>query len=130
MTEGSYADLIGRLTTARVDHTERHINIWAWYAQQCTAAEVAVAQAEQNVTVAASALATAQSQVDFTRAESERLWWILAGRLGLRNPLRLGPPPGPGDGPPGEEHPGRTLERLRDLLDEVGNRRRRWSRRR
>jgi len=127
MPEDSYAELIGRLATAKADHAAKYLDVWEWYAQQCTAAEVAAAQADQDVVAAEAKLETAESLLEFTRQHGADLWWRLARRLRLRNPLRLGPPPGPSDGPPPEEHPGRTLDRLRDLLDEAEKRgRRRW----
>ena len=116
----SYAELIARLSGAEAEHARRRTAVHEWFARQSAQAQAEVARSAQRVADADSALAAAQTAVDFTEAESARLWQILAGRLRLRDPARLGPPPGPDE--PGErtgEHPARLLDQVRELLDQV-----------
>ncbi len=116
----SYADLIRRLAGAEADLARRRTAVHAWFARQQARAEAEVARTAQRVAEADSALGSAQAAVEFTEAETARLWQILAGRLRLRDPAQLGPPPGPdGGGEPVAEHPAHLLDRVRETLDQV-----------
>jgi hypothetical protein len=116
----SYADLIRRLAGAEADLARRRTAVHAWFARQQARAEAEVARTAQRVAEAESALGSAQAAVEFTEAETARLWQILAGRLRLRDPAQLGPPPGPDDsGEPVAEHPAHLLDRVRETLDRV-----------
>jgi hypothetical protein len=116
----SYADLIRRLAGAEADLARRRTAVHAWFARQQARAEAEVARTAQRVAEAESALGSAQAAVEFTEAEAARLWQILAGRLRLRDPAQLGPPPGPDDsGEPVAEHPAHLLDRVREALDRV-----------
>lgn len=116
----SYADLIRRLAGAEADLARRRTAVHAWFARQQARAEAEVARTAQRVAEADSALGSARAAVEFTEAEAARLWQILAGRLRLRDPAQLGPPPGPdGSGEPVDEHPAHLLDRVREALDQV-----------
>jgi hypothetical protein len=126
----TYAELIARLREARAEQAAAAAGVWAWYAQQCQAADEAVVRAEQQVTSATEALSTAQTAAEFTGAEAARLWQLLGKRLRLRDPAALGPVPGPDSSDDLFERPARLLEKVRERLDEVGAGRPRSSRRR
>jgi hypothetical protein len=120
-----YADLIAQLAQARAAQADEQAEVDAWFEAQCAAAREAVVRADQQVAAAGNAVATAQGNVDFTDAEAGRLWQLLAVRMRVANPARLGPPPELDQAPDGpeeaatREHPGRLLDHARELLDEV-----------
>jgi hypothetical protein len=116
----SYAELIARLAGAEAEHARRRTAVHEWFARQRTRAEAEVARTAQRVAEADSALSAAQAAVEFTEAESARLWQILAGRMRLRYPAQLGPPPGPDEsGEPIAAHPAHLLDQVREALDQV-----------
>ncbi|WP_345631538.1 hypothetical protein [Rugosimonospora acidiphila] len=115
-----YAQLISRLAGAEVEHARRRTAVHEWFARQGANAQAEVARSAQRVAEAESVLASAQAAVEFTEAESARLWLILAGRMRLRDPARLGPAPGPDEsGEPVTEHPAHLLDQVREMLDQV-----------
>jgi hypothetical protein len=107
--EQRYAALVGRLAAAAAELAGAQTKVHEWYATQQAAAANAVARVEQQTDQAGAALAEANAAVNFTDNEVARLWQILGTRLRLRDPRRLGPPPGPSTlDPPTPADPARS----------------------
>ncbi|MFE9689369.1 hypothetical protein [Micromonospora sp. NPDC005806] len=110
----TYAAQIRRLAelTARVaaQRAEAH----TWYAQQCAAADRAVAEATEQVRRAETKVAEAREQVERVDAEATHLWGQLRARMGAGG-RRLGDPPGPARDASGDPVP--LLRGVRELLD-------------
>ena len=124
----SYDDLLDQLAQAEGTRMAARNQVHRWYAEQIAGAEQAVARAGQQVAEAEHALIAARGAVEYTDSESTRLWQALAARM--RVPVKaLGPPPF-AEQADVTEHPGRLLERARDLLDQAVPARPRHSRRR
>jgi hypothetical protein len=101
------AELTSRVATQRAEaHT--------WYAQQCAAAERAVAGATEEVRHAETAVVEARELVERVDAEAAHLWQQLRVRLG-GGTRRLGDPPGPARDAAGDPVP--LLRAVRQLLD-------------
>jgi hypothetical protein len=101
------AELTARVATQRAEaHT--------WYAQQCAAAERAVAEATEQVRRAEAAAAEARDLVERVDAEAAHLWGQLQARIGAGG-HRLGAPPGPARDATGDPVP--RLHGVRELLD-------------
>jgi hypothetical protein len=101
------AELTARVATQRAEaHT--------WYAQQCAAADRAVAEAAEQVRRAEAAVAEARELVERVDAEAAHLWQQLRVRLG-GGVRRLGDPPGPARDATGDPVP--LLRGVRELLD-------------
>jgi hypothetical protein len=109
----TYAAQLRRLAelTARVagQRAEAH----TWYAQQCAAAERAVAEAAEQVRRAEAELVEARDLVERVDAEAADLWGQLRDRIGWSG-RRLGDPPGPARDAAGD--PLLLLEGVRELL--------------
>ncbi|MFC4147771.1 hypothetical protein ACFO0M_16055 [Micromonospora mangrovi] len=114
VTSDTYAAQLRRLAelTARVatQRAEAH----DWYAQQCAAAERAVAEATEEVRRAEAAVVEARELVERVDAEATHLWQQLRLRLGGGG-RRLGDPPGPARDAEGDPVP--LLRGVRELLD-------------
>lgn len=114
VTSETYAAQIRRLAelTARVatQRAEAH----TWYAQQCAAADRAVAEATEQVRRAEAAAAEARELVERVDAEAAHLWGQLRARIGTGG-RRLGDPPGPARDASGDPVP--LLHGVRELLD-------------
>ncbi|MER5333688.1 hypothetical protein [Micromonospora sp. NPDC002717] len=114
VTSETYAAQLRRLAelTARVrdQRTEAH----TWYAQQCAAAERAVAEAEAEVARAERELVAARELQERVDAEVAHLWQQLRGRLGGGG-RRAGGPPAPAPGATAD--PVTLLDGVRDLLN-------------
>ncbi|MBM0229753.1 MULTISPECIES: hypothetical protein [Micromonospora] len=110
----TYAAQIRRLAelTSRVaaQREEAH----TWYAQQCAAADRAVAEATAQVRRAEAEAAEARELVERVDAEAAHLWQELRTRLGA-SARRLGDPPGPARDASGDPVP--LLHGVRELLD-------------
>ncbi|MFU8875846.1 hypothetical protein [Micromonospora sp. SL4-19] len=110
----TYAAQIRRLAelTARVaaQRAEAH----TWYAQQCAAADRAVAEAAEQVRRAEAEVAEARELVERVDAEATHLWGELRARVGP-SARRLGDPPGPARDASGDPVP--LLHGVRQLLD-------------
>ncbi|SBT42165.1 hypothetical protein [Micromonospora auratinigra] len=110
----TYAAQLRRLAelTARVaaQRAEAH----TWYAQQCAAAERAVADAAEEVRRAEAEAVEARAQVERVDAEAAHLWGQLRARTGAGG-RRLGDPPGPARDATGDPVP--LLHGVRELLD-------------
>lgn len=125
----SYDDLLDQLAEAERTRMAARSQVHKWYAEQLAAAEQAVARAGQQVAEAEHALVAARGAVEYTDNESTRLWQALAIRMKV--PVTaLGPPPFAEESEPVTDHPGRLLERARDMLDLAVPARPRHSRRR
>ncbi|MEU3456972.1 hypothetical protein ABZ671_25725 [Micromonospora sp. NPDC006766] len=115
----TYAAQIRRLAelTARVaaQRAEAH----TWYAQQCAAADRAVAEAAEQVRRAEADAAEARELVDRVDAEVAHLWEELRTRV-RSGGRRLGDPPGPARDAAGD--PVSRLRGVRDLLDRIRQR--------
>ncbi|MFJ8578159.1 hypothetical protein [Micromonospora sp. NPDC093277] len=118
VTSETYAAQLRRLAelTTRVaaQRTEAH----TWYAQQCAAADRAVAEATEQVRRAEAEAAEARELVDRVDAEAGHLWGELRSRV--RSGGRLGDPPGPARDATGDPVP--RLHGVRDLLDRIRQR--------
>lgn len=114
VTSETYAAQIRRLAelTARVaaQRAEAH----TWYAQQCAAADRAVAEATEQVRRAEAEAAEARDLVERVDAEASHLWGQLRARIGAGG-RRLGDPPGPTRDATGDPLP--LLHGVRELLD-------------
>ncbi|SCL28454.1 hypothetical protein GA0070624_3696 [Micromonospora rhizosphaerae] len=110
----TYAAQLRRLAelTARVaaQRAEAH----TWYAQQCAAADRAVAEATARLRRAEAEVAEARELVERVDAEATHLWQQLRDRVGA-GARRLGDPPGPALDAAGDPVP--LLHRVRELLD-------------
>ncbi|MFU8852530.1 hypothetical protein ACNAW0_16305 [Micromonospora sp. SL1-18] len=114
----TYAAQIRRLSelTARV--AAKRAEAHTWYAQQCAAADRAVAEAAEQVRRAEAEVAEARELVDRVDAEAAHLWGELSARV--RSGGRLGDPPGPARDATGDPVP--RLRGVRDLLDRIRQR--------
>ncbi|MEW2378170.1 hypothetical protein AB0883_18985 [Micromonospora sp. NPDC047812] len=114
VTSESYAAQIRRLAElsarVRVQRAEAH----TWHAQQCAAAERAVADAEAELRRAERELVDAREEQERVDAEVADLWQLLRGRLGGSG-RRAGGPPAPVPGATGDPAP--LLAGVRDLLN-------------
>ncbi|MFG1777935.1 hypothetical protein ACGFIR_15730 [Micromonospora sp. NPDC049051] len=114
VTSESYAAQIRRLAElsarVRVQRAEAH----TWHAQQCAAAERAVAEAEAELRRAERELADARDEQERVDAEVADLWQALRGRLGGSG-RRAGGPPAPVPGATGRPAP--LLAGVRELLN-------------
>ncbi|MFV2115864.1 hypothetical protein ACFHW0_26495 [Micromonospora sp. LOL_025] len=114
VTSESYAAQIRRLAElsarVRVQRAEAH----TWHAQQCAAAERAVAEAEAELRRAERDLVDAREEQERVDAEVADLWQLLRGRLGGSG-RRAGGPPAPVPGATGDPAP--LLAGVRDLLN-------------
>jgi hypothetical protein len=110
----TYAAQLRRLAelTARVaaQRAEAH----TWYAQQCAAADRAVAEAIEQVRRAEAEVAEARELVERVDAEAAHLWGQLRARLGGGG-RRLGELPGPARDATGDPVP--LLRGVREVLD-------------
>ncbi len=120
-----YREHLDRLAAARDAALTERAQVHEWYAQQCADSRRAVSGAEARLAAARETLAGAQAAVDFTDAESVRLWQILGYRLGPRRAAELGPPPAPAVEPTAGQRAPRLLDAVRELLDLVVPERRR-----
>ncbi|MEU4381398.1 hypothetical protein [Micromonospora echinofusca] len=113
VTSESYAAQIRRLAElsarVRAQRNEAH----TWHAQQCAAAERAVAEAEAALRRAERELVDAREEQERVDAEVADLWQSLRGRLGGPG-RRAGGPPAPAPGATGDPAP--LLAGVRDLL--------------
>ncbi|MGW4502684.1 hypothetical protein ACWENR_29275 [Micromonospora sp. NPDC004336] len=114
VTSETYADQLRRLAelTARVraQRAEAH----AWHAQQCAAADRAVADAEAALARAERELVDARELQERVDAEAAHLWQQLRGRLGGSG-RRAGRPPAPTPGATADPVP--LLDGVRELLN-------------
>jgi hypothetical protein len=113
----TYDELVAQLRTTADAYAAERAAIDAWYDSQLAAARESLVEADDRLATAEAALATAGTGVEFTDAEAARLWGLLADRMKVPAPS-LGTPPGE-DGTDDGEHPGRRLDRVRELLDEA-----------
>ncbi|MGW0505452.1 hypothetical protein [Micromonospora sp. NPDC003241] len=113
VTSETYAAQLRRLAelTARV--REQRAEADAWYAQQCAAADRAVAESADEVNRAERELAAARESQELVDAESAVLWQELNSRLGGGG-RRAGTPPAPAQDATGDPVP--LLDAARDLL--------------
>jgi hypothetical protein len=101
------AELTARVATQRAEaHT--------WYAQQCDAADRAVAEATEQVRRAEAEAVEARDLVERVDTEATHLWGQLRARVGSGG-RRLGAAPGPAPDATGDPVP--LLRGVRDLLD-------------
>ncbi|GAA2702019.1 hypothetical protein ACFY2R_24085 [Micromonospora olivasterospora] len=114
VTSETYAAQLRRLAElteqVRVQRAEAH----TWHAQQCAAADRAVAEAEEHLRYAEQEVVAARELVERVDAEAAHLWQQLRARLGS-GARRLGNPPGPGRDGAGD--PLLLLHGVRGLLD-------------
>lgn len=104
------AELTTRVAAQRAEaHT--------WYAQQCAAAERAVAEAAEQVRRAEAELDQARDLAERVDAEAAHLWGQLRDRIGWSE-RRLGDPPGPARDATGDPLP--LLHGVRELLARAG----------
>jgi hypothetical protein len=116
----AYDELVARLSTVSDGYAAERAGIDAWYDSLCAAARENVAKADERLAAAEAALSTAGTAVEITDTEAARLWGLLATRMKVPR-SSLGPVPDVDAAPGGDdrEHPGRLLDRVRELLDEV-----------
>ncbi|MFG1954959.1 hypothetical protein [Micromonospora sp. NPDC048830] len=114
VTSETYAAQLRRLAElterVRVQRAEAH----TWHAQQCAAADRAVAEAEEDLRYAEQEVVAARELVERVDAEAAHLWQQLRLRLGS-GARRLGDPPGPARDASGD--PLLLLHGARGLLD-------------
>lgn len=117
VTSETYAAQLRRLAelTARVQEQQEEAR--SWYAQQCAAADHAVAESADEVTRAEHELVAARESQEQVNAEVAVLWQELNARLGGGG-RRAGTPPGPRADATGDPEP--LLEAARELLRRTG----------
>ncbi|MEH0973095.1 hypothetical protein V6U77_18415 [Micromonospora sp. CPCC 205546] len=114
VTSGSYAAQIRRLAELSARLRAQRAEAHTWHAQQCAAAERAVAEAEAELRRAERELVDAREEQERVDAEVADLWQALRGRLGGSG-RRAGGPPAPVPGASGDPAP--LLAGVRDLLN-------------
>ncbi|MER7420392.1 hypothetical protein ABT346_27025 [Micromonospora peucetia] len=114
VTSESYAAQIRRLAELSARVRAQRAEAHTWHAQQCAAAERAVAEAEAGLRRAERELVDAREEQERVDAEVADLWQLLRGRLGGSG-RRAGGPPSPVSGATGDPAP--LLAGVRDLLN-------------
>ncbi|SCL35868.1 hypothetical protein GA0070616_5338 [Micromonospora nigra] len=113
VTSESYAAQLRRLAELTTRVRQQRDEAQEWYAQQCAAADRAVADADDELHRAEQELVAAREEQERVETEAAVLWQELNARLGGGG-RRAGTPPGPADGATGDPTP--LLEGVRDLL--------------
>ncbi|MFR9777550.1 hypothetical protein ACL02O_16030 [Micromonospora sp. MS34] len=110
----TYAAQIRRLAELTTRVAAQRAEAHTWFAQQCAAADRAVAEATEQVRRAEAQVAEAQEMVERVDAEATHLWGQLHARVGTGG-RRLGDPPGPAREATGDPVP--LLHGVRELLN-------------
>lgn len=107
----TYHELMARLAELPAALTAEQARIGLWHERQLNAAKAAVDRAAEAVREAEAAVVAAGATLEWTGAESRRLWRLLERRVGP-----LGPSPGPVLTVDPEEDPLRLLREVAELL--------------
>ncbi|WP_433393507.1 hypothetical protein [Micromonospora sp. KLBMP9576] len=114
VTSQSYVAQIRRLAELNARLRAQRAEAHTWHAEQCAAAERAVAEAEAELRRAERELVDAREEQERVDAEVAELWQSLRDRLGGAG-RRAGGPPAPAAGATGD--PAVLLAGVRDLLN-------------